>query len=370
MRNWTEALLQSPPSPLVGEGWGGGCLSDSAGCGPPSRLARSAREATSPTRGEVSAESWQAFARAMTASAVLLIGGASSLAAEELAVDIVNMSEPTLCAERDNVTLELASDKVRRFGIEATHPAYIGTLVADRAGADFSRCDFTVDPGAARKSQRVTIYETEEWQLVGHRLQEFWRPQSVPVRVGERVESGIHLLQLWHRFEERAEEVLVLYPPDGYWRARPLPPAHLRWSAYGSSFLLGPVEAGGRAFVDLAAVTFDPTALRFELKFARGGRAELRLAKLDRDRIALDVALDPVAGRPFAALRSMFVTQTNADVARLAWREPGGKAWHESPIDRFERARAVELWAGRSVPSRHNASAPDMRFSDFSAAPR
>src|SRR5213593_1497242 len=44
---------QSPPSPLVGEGWGGGCLFDSAELVPPSRLARSAREPTSPTRGEV-----------------------------------------------------------------------------------------------------------------------------------------------------------------------------------------------------------------------------------------------------------------------------------------------------------------------------
>src|SRR6266700_4685200 len=34
----------SAPSPLVGEGWGGGCLFDSAGLIPPSRLARSARD--------------------------------------------------------------------------------------------------------------------------------------------------------------------------------------------------------------------------------------------------------------------------------------------------------------------------------------
>ncbi len=35
---------QSAPSPLEGEGWGGGCLFDSAGVIPPSRLARSARD--------------------------------------------------------------------------------------------------------------------------------------------------------------------------------------------------------------------------------------------------------------------------------------------------------------------------------------
>jgi len=297
-------------------------------------------------------------------------GAATASAADELAVDVLNASEPTLCAEQDNVTLQFVSEKVRRFGIEAAHPAYIGTLVADRAAADFSRCDFAVDSGATGKSERVTLYESEEWQLIGHRLQAFWRPGGAPVRVGERVEAGLHLVQLWHRFEERAEEVLVLYPPDGYWRARPLPPAHLRWSAYGSSFLVGPIETEGRPFVDLTGIAFDPLALSFELKFARGGAANLRLAKLDRDRAALDVTLDPVIGRPFAALRSMFVMETNADVARIAWREPGGKAWREAPIDRFERAGAVELWAGRAVPSRHNSSAPDLRFSEFSATPR
>ena len=36
----------------------------------------------------------------------------------------------------------------------------------------------------------------------------------------------------------------------------------------------------------------------------------------------------------------------------------------------FKSASAAELWAGRTVPSRHNTSAPDMIFRDFSAAAR
>src|SRR5260370_59142 len=145
--------------------------------------------------------------------AILLIISAASLfagfaaatanAADELAVDVVNASEPTLCAEHDNVTLKLASDKVRRFGIEAAHPAYIGTLVADRAAADFSQCDFAVDPGAARKPERVTLYESQEWQLIGHRLDAFWPPAAGPVPARDRLETRVPLLQLLHRFEER-----------------------------------------------------------------------------------------------------------------------------------------------------------------------
>jgi hypothetical protein len=80
----------------------------------------------------------------------------------------------------------------------------------------------------------------------------------------------------------------------------------------------------------------------------------------------LDVKLDrAVAARPFAALRSMFVTETNADAAQVAWRTGGGKAYEVAPIMSFGRADALELWAGRRLPSRHNTSAPDMIFRSF-----
>jgi hypothetical protein len=75
------------------------------------------------------------------------------------------------------------------------------------------------------------------------------------------------------------------------------------------------------------------------------------------------------AERPFAALRSMFVTDINADVAQIAWRTKGGKGWQQAPVMGFERASTVELWAGRSVPSRHNTSAPDMVFGPFRGSP-
>jgi hypothetical protein len=298
---------------------------------------------------------------------LLLLGSQPAFAADDLAVDVVNASVPTLCAEKDNVTLNLVSPAVRRFTVEATHPAYIGSITNDRAAPDFSHCDFAAAALAPAPARRVTIYETEDWQLVGHRLPSFWRNSAVTVRVGDRVETGIHLLQLWTRFEERAEEVLVLYPPDGYWRARPLPPSHMRWSAYGSSFLLGPIEEEGRPFVDIRDVNFDPDTRSFLLSFARGGAATVRLRTLDQERIVLDAALDPVgAERPFAALRSMFVSETDADVAQLRWRAKNSEAWQHAPVMEFKRASAAELWAGRTVPSRHNVSAPDMVFRDFS----
>jgi hypothetical protein len=308
-----------------------------------------------------------AFGATLIAAVVF---SAPARAADTLIVDVINGSEPTLCAESDNVYVRLHSGQVRRFTIEAVHPAYIGTIVVDRAAPDFRNCDMSADPAHKAEPRRVTLYETPEWQLVGLTFPSFWRAQPVPVRVGERVETGLHLLQLWTRFQERAEEVLVLYPRDGYWRARPLPPAHLRWSAYGSSFLVGPVETVGRPLVDISSVVFEPETRTFRLSFARGGSATLKLAALDQEGIAVDVTLDPVpADRPFAALRSMFVTDGNADVSQLAWRAKDGKSWQQAPVMNFDRAQTPELWAGRSVPSRHNTSAPDMVFRDFSSGP-
>jgi hypothetical protein len=304
--------------------------------------------------------------------ALVLIAASPAQAADALAVNVINASEPTLCAEKDNVYLKLQSGEARRFTVEAAHPAYMGTIVRDRWAPDFTHCNMSNDPAFKFDKRRLTIYETEEWQLVGLTFPSFWRSNQVRVRVGNRTETGFHLLQLWTRYQERAEEVLVLYPADGYWRARPLPPENLRWSAYGSSFLIGPVETDGRPFVDIKDVAFDPATRTFTLNFVRGGSATLRLDKLDQERIVLDVGLSaPVAAeRPFAALRSMFVSEGNADVSQVRWRAKDSAQWTQMPVMYFKSAAAAELWAGRTVPSRHNTSAPDMIFRDFSASPR
>ncbi|MCS6877980.1 MAG: hypothetical protein RMK73_07715 [Geminicoccaceae bacterium] len=307
--------------------------------------------------------------RFLAEGAALAVGFATGRAdAAELFVRVVNRSEPTACAEKDNVTIELISGAVRRFEVEAVHPAYIGTLNVDRWLPDLTNCEQVVStaPEYSFHPARKTIYETVEWQLVGYVFAKFWRPTLVPFRVGDTVHGGFHVLQLWTRFQERAEEILVVYPGDGYWRARPLPPAHLRWTAYGTSFLVGPVETRGRPMVDVSAMAFVPETKTFTFDFARGGHGTLRLAHLDQERITLEVAFDRPIGddRPFAALRSMYVTEFNADVARIAWRVPAGH-FEEAPLPAFREALASELWAGRIVPSRHNTSAPDMILRRF-----
>jgi hypothetical protein len=299
---------------------------------------------------------------------VLALAFALAAHGADLAVEVTNASEPVLCAEKDNVTLNFASPEVRRFRVEALHPAYIGALREDRFQPDFTACprDLSRETTEVRPPKRVTFYEDVETWLTGYTFTNYWRPHDIPFRVGDRVERGLHVVQLWVRRDERAEEVLVIYPGDGYWRIRPLPPRHLGWSAYGSSFLIGPVDTDGRPHVSISEVAFDPATMTFRLAFAAGGSATIKVNQLDRHRLALEVELDrAVTGKPFAALRSMYVTETNNDVARIAVREENAMGWREEPVMGLKSGKATDIWAGRVAPSRHNTSAPDVTFSRF-----
>jgi hypothetical protein len=304
-------------------------------------------------------------------AAANLGGEARAASLEGLAVDVTNKSEPVLCAEKDNVTIAFANPAVRSFRIEAAHPTYLAGVARDSFEADWTACDMSADPAHAstvKLPTRRTLYEEPELWLVGWTLPTFWRPSAATVRIGQQAHKDIHVLQVWTIRPMGGEEALVLYPQDGYWRPRPLAPEGRAPTAFGSSFLIGPIEEeGGRPIVDLKEVAFDPKTRKFVLSFARGGSAILQMVRLDQRLNAIDVVLDrPVSGRPFAMVRSMYVTEFNNDVARIAVREQGAKGWRESPIMSLERATATDIWLGRTAPSQHNTSSPDLVLNSFS----
>lgn len=286
-----------------------------------------------------------------------------------LTVTVTNRSVPTLCAEDDNVYLTFTSPKVRHFKIEARHPAVIGTIVVDSTAPDFTNC--TIEdkpPNPNAKDERIIIYEDDQMMLVGHRNDPmFWRKDEVPVKVGDREEHNLFLVQLFlKRPDKPPYEHLVLYPMDGYWRARPLPPARLEQVAYGTSFLVGTVDEKVRPFVDLKAVKFDPRARIFELTFPKGDVATVRVATITDTSSMIEVMFEkPVTRRPFAALRSMYVTDVNADSSHIAFRQPWKKGWEQRPVMQFKGTVAHEFWLGRVAPSRHNTSAPDTLLYGF-----
>ncbi len=295
---------------------------------------------------------------------------AAQTASDERSVLVENKSESVLCAEKDNVYVPVSAKNVNRFRISAIHPSYIGGLIADRWAADWANCDFGGEPLPGQKPPapvRITLYEDIDLQIIGYKYHEFWRPAVVPVKVAGKTFEGLHLVQIWLRNNNSAEEVLVVYPPDGYWRARPYPPSHMKWVAYGSSFMVGPVEIEGRPIVAFKDLTFDPKAKSVVMTFLRGGSATMTMSKITDERQDLDVMFsgDIPRDRPFAGLRSMYVTEFNNDASRIAWRSKDAKAWGEAPIMDFKAFEAVEVWTGRHSYSRHNTSSPDMVFDHF-----
>ena len=296
-------------------------------------------------------------------AAALAFSAFAPVLAAPLAVTVTDKGAATACAEEDNVYAVMTAPGVRRFTAVARHPAYGPGLKADNYQADFSGCApaaFAGEADAVFTPRQVTLYEDDHVRVDGVTYPRYWRPEVVEVEVAGRKDRGFHLIQLFIKRGEDTQEAVVLHAADGYWRLRPLPLPQFGGAVYGSSFLVGPVEETTRPYVRIAKVTVDPKALAFHLDFRLGGSADLTVTRIDREELRLAVALKaPVEGRPFLALRSMFVAPDNADTAEL--RADG----RTLPVVGFGAVTARSFAFARSTPSRHNSSAPDMAFEDF-----
>ncbi|EON21131.1 hypothetical protein C265_04318 [Cupriavidus sp. GA3-3] len=294
--------------------------------------------------------------------------------AQRLAVEVENFSTPGPCAEEDNVSFALSAAAVGRFRIQALHPPYVNAIRIDSSVPDFSGCNFgktphPTDPRHVFVPRTVTLYDGRDIAIVGITFASFWRPHRVPVTVAGRADAGFHLIQVFRKSGRTRTEVLVLYPADGYWRAKPLPARHLGVNAYGSSFLLGPIEQEGRPVVNIARIEIEPQPLAFTLHFTGGGQATVAITEISDMRTALDVRFLPAydAKRAFAMLRSMYVADDNADASEVTWTTgPAGEAIRK-PVMAVTSMQATAVRFGRTVRSRHNTSAPDFLFDAFEA---
>lgn len=367
------------------------------------------------------------------AAALLLAAASLPALADPISVTVRNDTTPTQCAEEDNVSFVLSAPALAALRIEALHPAYIETITADSSAPDFSGCNFgdtphPTDPRHEFTPRKVTLYDGPTLAIIGITFDSFWRPQRVPVNVAGREDTGgFHLIQFFHKPSASAKpatatggasvpaakaksanrpaapvpasgsapsapmpgtpaldpnmEFLVLYPSDGYWRAKPLPSRTLGVNAYGSSFLLGPIEQQGRPVVNISRIDIVPGARPGEVptiktSFAKGGSATLSISAIDAKHTQLDTRFDPpyvaTGGKdaPFAMLRSMYVTRENADMSMVAWRETRGGEPRAKAPDQIDTISASGVRFGRAVVSKHNTSAPDMAFERFESPER
>ncbi|OUM01035.1 hypothetical protein [Variovorax sp. JS1663] len=309
--------------------------------------------------------------RSLVAPALLGLACITASAAPARAT-IENETHPTRCAEEDNVSLNLAGAAIRRFRVEALPPAYLASIEQDRTAPDFSNCNFDggahpTDPRYTFKERRAVLHDGPRWQIVGITLPSFWRPQRVPVRIDGRRDRGFHMIQLFDKTGAKPLEALVMYPSDGYWRLKPLPAPRFGDGVYGSSFVMGPVEQAGRPVATITSIAIDTQPLRFTLKFANGGQARVDVREVSEARTTLDVSLKPGRrqGARFAVLRSMYVEPDNADMSEVWWKTTPDAAPRTRALPEVSKLEAADVRFGRSIPSRHNTSAPDIRFGDF-----
>lgn len=290
---------------------------------------------------------------------------------------ISNASRVTRCAEEDNVYVKISGPGLTGMRIEARQPSYIKQLSVDDSSADFSDCHFSKDenPVYHFEPKKLVLWENDEWVLVGNTYATFWRPNEVPVSIAGKVTTQLHLLQLHKKDATEPStgrhEFLVLYPPDGYWRAKPIPAQPLPSSTYGTSFIVGPITDAARPYVDIASVEFVPKELTFKLTYQDGSHGSMQLLEITRDKLALQYKQDSARAdaQPLAAIRSMYVTDQKSDVAEVVLRDAPAQRPTVVPISSFKEHKASEVAFGRSVISKHNPSAPDMWFGEFTLAP-
>ncbi|AUM71527.1 hypothetical protein C0J56_23575 [Pseudomonas fluorescens] len=291
-------------------------------------------------------------------------------------VTAINASYSTRCAEEDNVYLKLQGRDIQKFRIVASHPFYIESLMSDSSTPDFSGCSFdgggnAQDPVFRFTPKRVVLGDSDELLVMGTTFERFWRSEVVEVSVNGVQQNNIHLIQVFlkdKQHPERAsEEFLVLYPTDGYWRLKPLAASHLNTGAYGTSFLVGPIKEALRPTVDLLKVEFIPASRTFELDYRDGSHGTMKIVEINRQHAVLDYFVDrpSLASRPMVAMRSMYVAPDNADASQVVFQRRAEEGLSKEPLMEFDRAEVQNIRLGRSTPSKHNASSPDMWFGHF-----
>jgi hypothetical protein len=320
---------------------------------------------------------------------VIVLLSADLCFAETQTVTVINATVPTKCAEEDNVYIKLQSPDVTKFTFDAVQPIYAAKVRFNRRAPDFTNCTFgpLVDaqkakaqvkapapvaaPPAPFKPASQVLYEDADIIINGIRYPDFWRKSPVPLTVAGIRQANWHLLQVFtkgSKLRGKPFEYLVLYPQDGYWRSRMMPVKGRGENVYGASFLIGPVDEIERPFVEIASINIDPKARRFDVVFAKGGKGKLEFGEPTPTSFSVNVELERSANTlnlPFAAVRSMFVSESNADSARLMVRATPSSDWKGDLLSVAKESQAAEVKIDRVVPSKHNTLSPDFVFKNF-----
>lgn len=270
-----------------------------------------------------------------------------------------NASAPTLCAENDNVNVAIYGDG-RRFTLEAIHPQYDADLWL--CEADFDDCEPT-PAGYPFTPAVVKLYDDGIYVVEAVRQSEWWKPSGMTVSVNTSASAGdMHYIRVYKKIDgvNSWVQVLVFYS-DGNLRLVPQPrPGHAD-TCFGSSVVVGPAAQSDRPIAEVVSVNYLSSFRTLRVKYADGTKANFFLDQVDRTVCRVRVRSTFGTELPFATFRSMYVSDDNADVARVYWFDDAGQP-HDDAILPFAGGLGTIWHFYRNTPSLHNTSAPDIRL--------
>ncbi len=271
-----------------------------------------------------------------------------------------NRSTTTQCAEEDNINIPFYG-RITSFTIEATHPTY--TVGTDSCEADFSNCP-PPDPGFSFTPGTFKLFDDGETVVEAVREASWWRPNGMAVSIDTGAEvSQAHYVRVSRKIVGANEwpQFFVFYM-DGNLRLIPHPPVGRSSVCFGSSVIVGSATGDLRPIAEVTSVRYVSTSKIMEVHYKNGGTAILDLSVVDRSIARVQVSINyPTDLLPFATFRSMFVTDGNADVDHVSWKDPFNNQYHDG-IMSFLGGEGKEWFFNRLTHSQHNTSAPDIKI--------
>ncbi len=272
-----------------------------------------------------------------------------------------NHSTETQCAEEDDVNVPFFGN-ISSFIIEATHPTY--PVIMDSCASDFTNCPASEGPDYPFSPSAIKLYDDGETVVEAIREASWWRPNGMAVSVNNGDPAvDIHYLRLYRKINDANEwpQFLILYM-DGNLRLIPHPPKGTTSVCFGSSVIVGPAAPATRPIAEITSAIYRSSSKTIEITYKDGGSATLNPLIVSRTLAQIRVDIHyPTDVLPFATFRSMFVTQGNADVDHVKWKDLRDVV-HDDAIMDFPVGSGREWFFYRSEWSKHNTSAPDIRI--------
>lgn len=131
---------------------------------------------------------------------------------------------------------------------------------------------------------------------------------------------------------------------------------------FGSSVIVGPAPVASRPIAEVASAEYISSLKVVKVTYRRGGSATFNLGRVNHTRTRVVVTASyPTGSAPFATFRSMFVAEGNTDVDHVRWRDSSA-VLRTKRIPAFSGGKSSDWFFFRSIRSRHNTSAPDIRI--------